>query len=165
MVVMWKSLSRMQAGPQVWIFGKRKRNSDSICTFKLHLAEQWFFFSLSDLKYNEADGRIYYLSEGNNSIIACHLSPKKCDKIYNTNGNNSQIQYPMAFAVNGAKEVFVAHDQKIAKLSYQESSKSYSYSVLRDKTVDVIAMSVYDKSQRKDCKLRPVIDFFFRNYV
>lgn len=132
---------------------------------KLHLAEQWFFFSLSDLKYNEADGRIYYLSEGNNSIIACHLSPKKCDKIYNTNGNNSQIQYPMAFAVNGAKEVFVAHDQKIAKLSYQESSKSYSYSVLRDKTVDVIAMAVYEKSQRKDCKLRPVIDFLFFNYV
>ncbi|XP_078324342.1 low-density lipoprotein receptor-related protein 1-like isoform X2 [Crassostrea virginica] len=104
----------------------------------------------TNLKYNEADGRIYYLSEGNNSIIACHLSPKKCDKIYNTNGNNSQIQYPMAFAVNGAKEVFVAHDQKIAKLSYQESSKSYSYSVLRDKTVDVIAMAVYEKSQRKD---------------
>lgn len=107
---------------------------------------------ISDLKYNEADSRIYFLSEGNNSIIACKISPKNCTDIYNGTYNQSQIQFPMAFAVNGAKDIFVAHDQKIAKLSLQQDG-TYSHSVLRDKTVDVIAMAVYDKSQRVNGKL------------
>lgn len=107
---------------------------------------------ISDLKYNEADSQIYFLSEGNNSIIACEISTQNCTDIYSGTNNQSQIQFPMAFAVNGAKDIFVAHDQKIAKLSLQQDG-TYSHSVLRDKTVDVIAMAVYDKSQRVNGKL------------
>lgn len=112
---------------------------------------------ISDLRYNEADGHIYLLSEGNNSIIACKMSPQECKDIYSGRDNQSQIQFPMAFAVNGANDIFVAHDQKIAKLSLQAGS--YNYSVLRDKTVDVIAMAVYDKSQRVNGKLWPTLNF------
>lgn len=57
----------------------------------------------------------------------------------------------MAFAVNGHKDIFIAHDHKIAKLSY--GNTDYNYSVLRDKTDDVIAMAVYDKSQRVNGKI------------
>lgn len=115
---------------------------------------------ISDLKYNEADSRIYFLSEGNNSIIACEKSSQQylCKDIYNSSNNQSQIQFPMAFAVNGANDIFVAHDQKIAKLSLQGDG-NYSHSVLRDKTVDVIAMAVYDKSQRVNGKLWPTLNF------
>lgn len=112
---------------------------------------------ISDLRYNEADSQIYFLSEGNNSIIACKMSPQECKDIYSESNNQSQIQFPMAFAVNGANDIFVAHDQKIAKLSLQAGS--YNYSVLRDKTVDVIAMAVYDKSQRVNGKLWPTLNF------
>lgn len=112
---------------------------------------------ISDLRYNEADSQIYFLSEGNNSIIACKMSPQECKDIYSGSDNQSQIQFPMAFAVNGANDIFVAHDQKIAKLSLQAGS--YNYSVLRDKTVDVIAMTVYDKSQRVNGKLWPTLKF------
>lgn len=122
---------------------------------------------ISDLRYNEADSQIYFLSEGNNSIIACKMSPQECKDIYSESNNQSQIQFPMAFAVNGANDIFVAHDQKIAKLSLQAGS--YNYSVLRDKTVDVIAMAVYDKSQRVNGKLWPTLNFKKRwkqvNYI
>ncbi|XP_048772894.2 low-density lipoprotein receptor-related protein 1-like isoform X3 [Ostrea edulis] len=100
----------------------------------------------TNLKYNEADGNLYFLNEGNYSIIACEVSTWKCQSVYNASGNHSQILYPMAFAVNGHKDIFIAHDHKIAKLSY--GNTDYNYSVLRDKTDDVIAMAVYDKSQR-----------------
>ncbi|XP_062600838.1 low-density lipoprotein receptor-related protein 1-like [Saccostrea cucullata] len=100
----------------------------------------------SNLKYSEADGRIYFLSEGNNSIMACEVLTVKCENINNSSSNQSDIKYIKAFAVNGQKGIFVAHDHKIAKLTKGE--QGYSYSVLRDKTDDVVAMAVYDKSQR-----------------
>lgn len=94
------------------------------------------------------DNILYFVDRANNEVRNCDLKESPASCVYSIGGQNrsqieSRIKKPYSIAVSN-RSVYIAHDASISVLDLDTDE----WRSLRNNTMQVMAMQVYDKDGR-----------------